>query len=92
MHAYLGFNEDGSYQLCVSIVELNPAGIRLERGIHKQLPENVRHAAQNPNDPKAAIAGLISLRNFLNGAEYGPGPLEFGEDELPLTRRKKKKT
>ena len=90
MFAYLGFNDDGTYQLCVSQTELNPAGTRLERGKGKRLPEVVRHAAQNPHDPKAAIAGLTSLRNFLAGQEYGPGPLEFGEDELPLLRRKKK--
>ena len=90
MHAYLGITSDGNYRLCVSIVELCPAGTRLERGKHKQFPENVRLQAQDPQDPQAAIAGLISLRNFLAGQEYGPGPLEFGEDELPLVRRKRK--
>ena len=90
MFAYLGIAADGSFQLCVSTTELNPAGTRLERGKHKRFPENVRLQAQDAHDPKAAIAGLISLHKFLAGEEYGPGPLEFGEDELPLLRRKKK--
>lgn len=90
MHAYLGITNDGSYRLCVSTVELNQVGTRLERGKHRRLPENVRLWAQDTQDPQAAIAGLISLRNFLNGQEYGAPELAFGEDELPLLRRKKK--
>jgi hypothetical protein len=90
MFAYLEFTSDGAYQLCVSVSPLNPAGMRLERGKNKRLPENVRLQAQNPNDPQAAIAGLISLRNFFNNTEQGAGTLEFGSDELPLLRRRKK--
>jgi hypothetical protein len=89
MYAYLGINSGGDYQLFVSLVELNPAGTRLEKGKHHRLPENVRLAAQAPNDPQLAIAGLISLRNFLAGEEHGTESLEFGRDELPLQRKRK---
>lgn len=87
MFAYLGLDPDGAYRLCVSTVELNPVGSRLERGPHRMLPENVRSCAQNPRDAQQAVAGLIALHKFCNGTEYGQEPPEFG-DELPKRRRK----
>ena len=90
MFAYLGVKDDKTFVLAVSLTELNPAGPRLERGRQRLLPGNVYTQAQNPGDPQAAIAGLISLQRFLQGKEQGVAPLEFGVDELPLLRRKKK--
>jgi hypothetical protein len=90
VYAYLGVKPDQTFILCVSLTALNPAGPRLERGRQRLLPENVFRAAQNPGDSQAAIAGLISLQRFLRGEEQGVAPLEFGVDELPLLRRKKK--
>jgi hypothetical protein len=89
MYAYLGLTEDGrGYQLCISTARLNPAGTRLERGRQQRLPEEVYALAKNPDDPRAAIAGLIHLQGFFDGTERGPGAPTFGQ---PLATRRRRK-
>ena len=88
LHAYLGIGLNGNFCLYCSTAPINPAGTRLEHGPQKRFPENVYRQAQNPSDPEAAIAGLISLNAFFAGQEHGNALLEFGK-EAPRKRKKK---
>jgi hypothetical protein len=85
---FLGLNDKGEYQLFVSKFPIHAIGSRLEKG--KPFPEAVQDLSENPRDPETAIAALCAMQGYLDGKQYGAAPLEFGVDELPLLRGKKK--